>query len=91
MNRVPNALESQLAMRGQVVSGGSTPKATLFELALVRNFVARCLSTECYGEGVASGVTETEKDSNSDSRRRSLKPSRHRPDDSNHVAGELGP
>ena len=49
-------VESQLVVLGQAVTGGSTPKATLFELALFRRFSASSLLTESYGESVASGV-----------------------------------
>ena len=38
--------ESQLAVRGRAVTGGSTPKATLFERALFRTSIASSLSTE---------------------------------------------
>ena len=48
--------ESQLAVRGRAVTGGSTPKATLFEPCLFRKFVATSSLTESYGESVASGV-----------------------------------
>ena len=57
-------VESQLAVRGREVTGGSTPKATLFELALFRRFFTSSLLTESYGESVASGVLENEEDSN---------------------------
>ena len=49
-------VESQLAVRGQAVTLGSTPKATLLEPCLFRKFVASRLLPESYGEGVASGV-----------------------------------
>ena len=49
-------VESQLVVRGQAVTLGSTPKATLLELALFRRFFASSLLTESYVESVASGV-----------------------------------
>jgi hypothetical protein len=49
-------VESELVVRGQAVTGGSTPKATLFEPGLFRNFVASSSLTESYGESVASVV-----------------------------------
>ena len=49
-------VESQLVVRGQAVTGGSTPKETLLERALFRRFFASSLLTESYGESVASGV-----------------------------------
>ena len=73
-NRVKTTVESQLVVRGREVTGGSTPKATLFEPCLFRKFVATSSFTESYGEGVASGLTETEKDSNLDMRRPIPKP-----------------
>ena len=51
-------------VRGQAVTGGSTRKATLFELALFRRFSASSLLTESYGESVAFGALENEEDSN---------------------------
>ena len=57
LNRVKTAIESQLVVLGQAVTGGSTPKATLFELALFRRFFTSSLLAESYGEGVASGFT----------------------------------
>ena len=74
LNRVPALTESQLVVLGRAVTRGSTPKATLFEPCLFRKFVATSSFTESYGEGVASGVTETEKDSNLDMRRPIPKP-----------------
>ncbi len=53
-------------VRGQAVTGGSTPNATLFVLALFRRFVPTSLLTESFGEGVASGLCANEKDSNTD-------------------------
>lgn len=50
------AVESQLAVHGRAVTGGSTLKATLLELALFRRFKATSSLTESYGESVASGV-----------------------------------
>ena len=78
-------------VRGREVTGGSTPKATLFELALFRYFVATSSLTERYGEGVASGLTETEKDSNFDMPRQHLKPSHDGAYDPYHVADQPGP
>ncbi len=75
-------------MRGQAVTGGSTPKATLFERVLFRKLVARCLSTESYGDGVASGLTETEKDSSSVVCSPTVPAGHHGPHDAHHVAGE---
>ena len=83
-------IESQLVVLGQAVTKGSTPKATLFEPGLFRKFAANPLLTESYSEGVASGVTETEKDSNLDSRRQILKPGHHGTHDAHHVADQLG-
>ncbi len=51
-------LESQLAVLGPAVTGGTAPKATLFEPGLFRKFVATSLLTESYDGGVASGLTE---------------------------------
>ena len=76
---------------GQAVTRGSTPKATLFELALFRRFFTISLLTESYGESVAFGALENEEDSNLDTRRQSPKPSNHGPHDSHHVADQLGP
>ena len=76
---------------GQAVTGGSTPKATLFEPCLFRKFVANSSLTESYGEGVAFDLTETEKDSNLDTRRAILEPSHHGPYDAHHVDDQLGP
>ena len=67
---------------GQAVTGGSTPKATLFELALFRRFFTISLLTESYGESVAFGALENEEDSNRDKRCQSLKPNHHGPHDS---------
>ena len=53
-------VESQLAVRGREVTGGSTPKATLLELALFRRFFISTLLTESYGESVASGVWQND-------------------------------
>ena len=78
-------------MLGRAVTGGSTPSATLFELALFRMFVGKSLFTQSCGESVASGLTETEKDSNLDTRRAILEPSHHGPYDAHHVAGEPRP
>ena len=91
LNRSETMLESQLVVGDREVTGGSTPKATLLELCLFRRFVARCLLTESYGKGVASGLTETEKDSKFVSRRQSLKPSHHGAHDAHHVADQPGP
>ena len=77
--------------RGRAVTRGSTPKATLFELALFRRFFTSSLLTESYGESVASGVLENEEDSNRDKRCQSLKPNHHDPHDSHHLADQLGP
>ena len=41
---------------GQAVTGGSTPKATLLELALFRRFFPNSSLTESYRESVASGA-----------------------------------
>ena len=49
-------VESQLAVRGQAVTGGSTPKETLLEPTLFRRLFTSSLLTESYGESVASGV-----------------------------------
>ena len=76
---------------GQAVTGGSTPKATLLEPCLFRKFVANPWLTESCGEGVASGLTETEKDSNLDMRREILKPSHHGLYDTHHAADQPGP
>ena len=84
-------VESQLMVLGQAVTGGSTPKATLFELALFRRFSASSLLTESYGESVAFGALENEEDSNRDKRCQSLKPNHHGPHDSHHLADQLGP
>jgi hypothetical protein len=51
-------------------------------------FVGKSLFTQSCGESVASGLTETEKDSNLDTRRAILEPSHHGPYDAHHVAGE---
>ena len=86
-----STVESQLAVRGREVTGGSTPKATLFEPCLFRKLVATPSFTESCGEGVASGFTETEKDSNLDMRRRILKLGVRSPYDAHHVANQPGP
>lgn len=78
-------------MRGREVTGGSTPKATLFEPTLFRKFVATSSLTESCGKGVASGLTETEKDSNFDLRGPILKPGHDCPHDAHHAAGKSGP
>jgi len=80
-------VESQLVVLGQAVTLWNTPKATLFEIALFRKFVANPLLTEVYGEVVASGFTESEKDSNFDMRRQHLEPNH----DAHHLADQLGP
>ena len=54
--QIVTTVESQLAVRGQAVTGVSTPKATLLELALFRRFNANSSLTESYDERVASGV-----------------------------------
>ena len=79
-------VESQLVVLGQAVTRGSTPKATLFELALFRRFFTISLLTESYGESVAFGALENEEDSNRDRRCQSLKPNHHGPHDSHHLA-----
>ena len=84
-------VESQLMVLGQAVTGGSTPKATLFELALFRRFSASSLLTESYGESVAFGALENEEDSNRDKRCQSLKPNHHGPHDAHHVVDQPGP
>ena len=91
LNRVKTAIESQLVVLGQAVTGESTPKATLFEPCLFRKFVANPLLTESYGKGIASGVKETEKDSNLDMRRRILKPNHDGPHDAHHLVDQPGP
>lgn len=53
-------VESQMVVRGQAVAGGSTPKATLFELALFRRLYASSLLTESDGESVAFGLCAKE-------------------------------
>ncbi len=82
------AVESQLVVLGRAVTGGSTPKATLFEPGLFRKFVANPWLTESYDEGVAFGLTETEKDSELDMRRPILEPSHDGPHDAHHVADQ---
>ena len=47
------------------MTGGSTPKATLLEPTLFRRFSANARLAESDSEGLASGVAETDKDSNS--------------------------
>ena len=83
-------VESQLVVLGQAVTGGSTPKETLLERALFRRFFASYLVTESYGESVASGLAQTEQDSNLDMRGQHLKPNHHGPHDAHHVADQLG-
>ena len=85
-NGFATTIESQLVVRGQVATRGSTPKATLLEPTLFRRFFTSSLLTESYGESVASGVLENEEDSNLDTRRQSLKPSNYCPHDARHVA-----
>ena len=77
LNRSETMLESQLVVGDREVTGGSTPKATLLEPCLFRNFVANSLVTKSCGEGVGSGLTETEKDSNLGTRCPILEPSHH--------------
>ena len=81
-------VESQLVVLGQALTLGSTPKATLFEPGLFRKFVANPWLTESYDEGVAFGLTETEKDSELDMRRPILEPSHDGPHDAHHVADQ---
>jgi hypothetical protein len=88
LSRVKTTAESQRVVRG---TGGSTPEATLFEPCLFRKLVATSSFTESCGEGVASGLTETEKDSNLDMRCQHLKPSHHGTHDAHHVVDQLGP
>ena len=78
-------------VRGRAVTGGSTRKATLFEPCLFRKFVVNRLLTESYDEGVAFGLTETEKDLNLDMQRQILMPSHDRTHDAHHVADQSGP
>lgn len=52
-------------VRGQAATGASTLKATLLEPNPIRRFCANSLLAESDGESLASGVAETEKDSNS--------------------------
>ena len=78
-------------VRGWEVTGGRTPKATLLEPCLFRKFVANRLLPESYGEGVASGLTEPEKDSELDMRRPIPKPSHDCPHDAHHVADQPAP
>ena len=78
-------------VHGRAMTLGSTPKATLFELALFRRFFTISLLTESYGESVAFGALENEEDSNLDTRRQSLKPSNYRPHDAHHVADQSSP
>ncbi|MAI70427.1 MAG: hypothetical protein CMM01_05890 [Rhodopirellula sp.] len=84
------AAESQLAVLGREATRGSTPKAILFEPTRFRNFFATPLLTESCGEGVAFGLTETEKDSNSAAWSSSYPESYHRPHDTQHVADQPG-
>ena len=78
-------------VHGQAVTGGSTPKTTLFEPCLFRKFVVTRLLTESYDEGVAFGVLQNGWDSNLDMLGQHLKPSHHGPYDAHHVADQSGP
>ena len=78
-------------MRGREVTGGSTPKATLFELALFRRFVTSSLLPESYGESVGFGVRVNDWDSNFETRLQHLKPSHDAAHDAHHVADQRGP
>ncbi len=60
LKRVKTTLESQLEVRGQAVTLGSTPKATLFEPCPFRKLVATSSSTENDGQSVASDLWRSE-------------------------------
>ena len=91
MKVIESNLESQLVVRGQAVTRGSTPKATLLEPCLFRKFVANCLLTESYDEGVAFVVLQNGWDSNLDMLGQHLKPNHHGPYDAHHLADQSGP